>query len=714
MRKILSLILTFMMLCTFAVPAHAYARADQKIKLDDAINTAKEKLSIKTENYNFNYNYNENNLGVSAYDLSWTSKKSNGGSINVSVNSETGEIISFYQWETTTDNSSMKIPKYSRDKALKAAEKFIKKLAAEKFSQTVLKDVQQSSYDKPLYSDSYSFNFVRKVNGLEFQDNGFNITLDKNTLKIRSYNMNWDNATFAEPSKAIGLDAAKKIFAEKLGIELSYYMIYDYEAKTQTPILVYTYANANNPIDALTGDIITNGYMPRYEMDSAAKQNSATGTLTPEEQKSVDASSKYLTKDASITEVKKYLPIDDTMKLSYSNLYMDIYDGSASWAFSWDKNDTTGKYYSSMSATVNAITGKIKAFSINGNEFYPEKETPVAYTKEQAKNIAENFINTIETDKFKLTVYKNDYSQINPTDKVSDYSFRYVGKINGATCDFDSFNVIVNAYSGKIMSYSMEWKDVTLPSVDGAMTLENAYKALYAKASLNLKYQKFYNYNNPKAVPFEIKMAYVLDDFSGMFDAKTGTFIDYSGKPIKEKKAVHFTDIKGNVAENDINILVDLGVIDSEESTFSPNNAILQKDFIKLLVKTLAPSYVVTSDATLEGSNKEYDQYYQTAVQHNILNESQINPTAKVTKLDAVKLIVRTMGLGYVAENGNIFKLQYKDANKISNSYKGYVAIAAGLNIIKLTTANFDGIKAITKGQTATMIVNYMKVDLAK
>ena len=172
---------------------------------------------------------------------------------------------------------------------------------------------------------------------------------------------------------------------------------------------------------------------------------------------------------------------------------------------------------------------------------------------------------------------------------MPDYNFNYVAEINGAACSFDSFNISINPYSGKIMSYYMNWNDtIVLPPSDKAMKLEDAYTTLYKKATLKLKYVKIYNYDKV-SVNQEIKLAYVLENFSGTFDAATGVFLDYNGKPILEKAAGKYTDIKGNPAETDINLLVDLGVIDDSGSTFKPNNKILQKILLKCWLSPLDP-----------------------------------------------------------------------------------------------------------------------------
>jgi hypothetical protein len=715
MRKIIACIITFTMLFTLVTPGTVHASTEQKIKLTEAIDIAKNLLDINTENYNFNYNYNENGNGLSTWELNWSSKKSNGGGINVSINSESGDILNYNGWDPYTGQAATKIPKYSREKAYDAVQKFLNKVVPSKYAQTVLNDNNASFNDMNINNDTYNFNFVRKVNGLEFVDNGINISIDKNTLKIRSYNLNWDNGPFTDPAKAIALEEAKKSFAKKTGIELTYELITDYTLKTQTPILVYALKSGGSTIDAVTGEVINNNYGVIYPgAFDKASANKSMVQKTPEEQKSIDASSKYISKDNALVEAEKYITVDDTIKLTSSNLYVNDIDNSAIWSFNWEKNDTAKQTYSSFSASVDAITGKVKAFSMNGNDFYPDKDTPVKYTQEQALSIAQKFINGFEPDKFKITTAQDNTNPNMPKpDKITDYYFSFVGRINGAKCSFDNFNIDINAFTGKVMNYTMNWNDIKLPEADKVMNIDNAYNALYKKAQYNLKYIKIYNYNNIKGGNTEVKLAYVLDNFSGMLDANNGEFLDYNGKPVVEKKPIKYNDIKGTEGENDISLLVDMGIIDDSSDNYNPNVEILQKDFIKLLIKSLGQDYVAY-DAVQKDNNKEYDSYYDTAIQKKIITEDQKKPEETVTRQEAAKLIIKAMGIGYLAEINGVFRLGVKDSVLIPNSYKGYAALAVGLNIVSPINGTFSGAKKVTRGQSASLIVNYLKVDTGK
>lgn len=531
--------------------------------------------------------------------------------------------------------------------------------------------------------------------------------------------MNWDDATFTDPQKAISIEDARKAFESKLGIELSYNLITDYTAKTETPILAYSFKNGSLPIDAITGEVLANSYNNYFgSADMAAKSAATIGSAaqikSPEEQKAVDSSTKYISKDDAIAEAKKYISIDDTQKASYASLNVNEIDKSANWNFSWNKNDTEKQTYSYSSASINAITGKMVSFSMDGNEFVPDKDAKISYTTEQAVTIAQKFINSIEPDKFKLTVSKDNINtNYNQGSKITNYNFSYVGKINDAICNFDNFYINVNAYTGKVMNYSMNWKDIAPPVVDKVISLDKAYTNLYSKAKFKLQYVRNYDYSTSMNGVQTIKLAYVLDGFSGMLDANTGNNLDGNGKLVIETTPINYSDIKGNSAENDINILVGMGIITDNAKTFNPDGKILQKDFIKMLMISQSTGYYATS-VEASSDNNDYDTYYDAAIQKNIISASDKKPDEAITRQEAAKMIIRSMGMGYIGEVNSMFNLQFKDAASIPDNYKGYAELVAGLNILQPIDENFNGTTNMTRGQSASMIVNYLKVDTSK
>lgn len=714
MKRIISIITLTAMLISLLLTGPVYAAEDNKVDLKKAIEIAKTTFNFDASNHDFNSSYSETKYGKKLWFLNWNSTLGSGSSISVTVDAATGEIVNMNQWENSPAQSK-KIPKYTREEALKTAEELAKKLHPDKFKETKLMDEYQNSLYRPYYgNDVYSFYFMRQVNGIDFQDNGIQVQIDKNTLKVRAYNLEWDTVIpIPDSKKAIKADAAKKLYAEKLGLELAYQMIYPNPTGDPKLILVYTQKISNNPIDALTGEIITPPYYsPMYGMNEKAAM-SADGMggymPTPQEQKVIDNSSKYISKEKAIDILKKYVTVDSKYTMDNSSLYGGMGNDSATWNFGWSYNDKENNTYSYIYGAVDAVTGEVRNFGISSSENEYKPNTVPKYTKEQCKEIAEKFLQGIQPDKFKSSEYREQYYEIyNKLQNVASYNMNFIRKENGVSVPFNNLNVTVSAYTGKVTSYNMSWQNLNFPDTKGVISLEDAYKTLYAKHDLMLKYIRIYDYDR-YGESTVIKLAYMLDNFNGMIDAKSGQFIDYNGKPITETNKVAFTDIAGHKFEKDIKQLVELGILDSTESKFNPDTKILQKDFVKLLMKATQPEYYPIPYAVNDGS--EYDRYYENAIMQNILTKNEKKPDAYVTKMEASRMMVKALGVGFVADLGNIFNLDVKDAASISSENKGYAAIAAAMGLTDITSGSFQPTLELTKAETANMLINYLKVE---
>lgn len=173
-----------------------------------------------------------------------------------------------------------------------------------------------------------------------------------------------------------------------------------------------------------------------------------------------------------------------------------------------------------------------------------------------------------------------------------------------------------------------------------------------------------------------------------------------------------FEDIKGHWAEDDILALIEAGILKADSKKFAPDSKIKQKDFIKILISSLQPYYpIIPYVREDEGSNEEYEEYYKQAIARKIINEKEKNMEAEIGRAEAAKMIVNAMDLGYIAKKSEIFNINYKDADKISNELKGYAAIVTGLDIMSGSDGYFSPEVKLTKAETASIIVKFLKVE---
>lgn len=709
MKRFFSSAIAMIFVFAMLMPGTVKAQTGTKVELQQAIQIAKQALNINDSGYNFNSNYSESNNRKSWY-LSWNSTTN--GNISVTVDADTGEILNYYSWKPDNETTS-RIPKYTEDEAKKAAINFLEKVAPDKFKQTKEIENKNGTYNMNdiYYNPDYNFTFVRLVNGIPYRNNQITVSVGKNTLEVHSYYLNWDNITFPDSKASISNDEAIKIFKDKLGLKLQYNLVYSqvYDGNSSKPqaILVYSIYK-NSPIDALTGEVIdSNSYYSTAYGVAGNKEmgmGSTYNDLSPQEQKAVENTGKYMTKDKALQIVKNSLPftIGNEYKLDSANLYSDYTGTSANWNFSFSYNKDNN--YNYISASVDAVTGELKSFYRGGSDIDNIQGKETKYTKEQAKKIAEDYLNKIQPDKFKQVEYQD--ININES-KVSSYQFNYVYKANGILCPFNTISINVSPYTGEITNYYINWISVELPSAQNIISSDEAYNILFNNADFGLNYIAIYDYTKSEPQNPEIKLAYQLNDFYNFIDAKTGQIVDYNGKPITSGTNIEFTDINNNWAEKDIKLLAQLGIADGKDGKFYPDNNILQKDFIKMLVKTIQPVY----EPIPLKSGDDYDNYYNIAIQKKIITEKEKKPDTLVTRQDAAKFLVRSFGVNFIADLNNIFTLNFKDANKISSSLRGYVAIASGLKLMNGSDGYFNPDSNLTRAEAAAILVRYLMLD---
>ncbi|MGE5473142.1 MAG: YcdB/YcdC domain-containing protein, partial [Ignavibacteriales bacterium] len=465
MRKIISLLLTVIMVLTAIPVSFAQESTEPKMSLEKAIELAKSKLKVPEKDFNFNSNYTENNDGKNLWFLNWNSKVQSQKSFDTSVtiNADTGDIVSYSSY--TEKKNVSRIPKYTIEQAKKAAEEFISNIDAEKFKETKLFEKQYLSGNEYL-SDTYSFSYVRYIGDIPYIDNYFNIFIDKSTLNVTSFQLEWDSDIISLQKANITIDQAKEIFKDKLGVELSYKLVSDNGDYTNPKaILVYSLKYGNKPIDAKTGEILKDGYYYangegyyRKNMNKAKEDQKAQ--LTPEEQKAVDKTKKYIKKELALEIAKKYLNLESGYTLTNSNLY-DDYLGmqDAVWSFYWEykapqnsKVKVASERYGSQSCSVDAVTGEVRSFYISDSKFEAPKDAKMKYNKETAKKLADAFIKKILPQKSKDFEFRDYdlYNQSYDNSTPKYFYFNYVRKQGNAYCPFNKVNITVDAYNGII------------------------------------------------------------------------------------------------------------------------------------------------------------------------------------------------------------------------------------------------------------------------
>jgi len=205
--------------------AESIVRGVPEIGLDD---------EYKLTNVYLSKSYPENDKYV--YSLSF-SKEVKGESekdtryyyASVSLNAQTGEIISFYNDSYYSEDYYKMEPKYDKDAAKAEVEKFLSDFNQAKFAETLLDEGEDGdiiileSSEKQRY---YYFHYTRQVNGIPFPDNYIRVGFDAVIGKVTNYNMRWFDVEFPGLENVITEQDAYKSLFEKIGLELQYKNIY--------------------------------------------------------------------------------------------------------------------------------------------------------------------------------------------------------------------------------------------------------------------------------------------------------------------------------------------------------------------------------------------------------------------------------------------------------------------------------------------------------
>jgi hypothetical protein len=723
-RKI-ALLLAVIMLTAVFIPVQTFAAADNK-GLERAIKLAKEKFTIP-EDFKFDYNvYTENDKNV--WYLNWTSKDDSGGSISVRID-DGGVILGYDSWKPYDYSQPRKLPKVSKQDAKKRADEFL-----ERVNPGVLGSVKYQENNQNTLADyTYSFTYTRIFNDIPYYNNYASIGVNKDTGEVQNYYLNWtDGLDFPSAAGKITVEKAQEAYKNKLGLWMIYRYSYEDEKLKVYPVYTTRYDNGYYAVDALTGERLQlqEGYYGPYYgggMQEVAKLEmsrslggGAAITLTPEEQKAVEEASKLITAGEAekIARNLKYLSLTSDYKLQSSNLSRDwpARDEFVWYLYFAKESTEKDREYRHTNVTVDAKTGEVKSFYTSLP--YNEKDK-AKYDKAASKAAVESFLKEFKPVLSGQSEYMEDYSPYYPRhasgEAQTQYSFRYIRKINGIAFPDNAINVEYSAVHGKVISFNMNWFNIEFPPVDRAISLDSAYSRLYSDVGMELQYRPVYQqpsqdkpliYSPDNAKPV-VKLVYSLTpNLPLYFDANTGIMLNYDGKPYKPVKTAAYTDISGHYAEEKIKVLAEYGIA-LEGTELKPDSTISQKDFLALISKTMNNYY--WQPLTTNSTQKEIDAFYSFLIREGVVRQEEKAPGSPITREDAVKYLIRSMKYDKVADIKGIFICSFKDKDQINPDLLGYVAIAGGLNIIDAGSSDFKPKAKLTREDALVMIYNYLQ-----
>jgi len=668
---------------------------------------------------------------------------------------DSGEIISINQWNSDSYGKAITL---LEDEAKKISIDFIKSLETERFKETeevTVKSPTVIPYDMKInYSDSdnYYFMFVRKINGEFFPNNYFAVTVSGVNGSVLSYEMKWDNATYADNKQLLSDTRARAIFEKEDRLQLKYVKLNEYNQKEGkniilTPVYVYE-PKESDKINATNGKLLTYdelynwGYYgyPIYRgnttlesmMDKVALGQAVE--MIPEE----GVISKEKAEQIVINTIKDHVDIEG-IKLN-STSYTNYYGGVKGkfWSVYWYSNEGI-KYLNSV---VNAENGEVLNLSYSKNERYelmPETRTLEKIDSSKQNTIKNDDILKIVNEKIEEIFPKTKdnlkleikFDNAKNEGEVYLSSPRYVDNI---VFEDNYTNIRYNTTTKEITSLNYRWDDIEVQKSNSIIDKKKAHKIFYDKVGfekylVQLKDLEKFKQEGLELPKEELLPVYGLKNFGfNYINALNGKILNYSGQEHKEEKnqATQFKDIKESPYKRDILLMDKMGILKVIDETFKPDDALLRKDALKWIVEIgwSNKAYYVDRYYAPSNENKEKDyfkdiskdnsyyKYIEAAVEFGIIDGGDyFKPDEKISKIELTKWIINAMKQKELAKYSSIFQTPYKDKELIKTEDTGYVALAKYYNIFgdKNIEVEFEPGKNLNTGKFIQFMYQFIK-----
>lgn len=670
MKKIIALALTFCMIFSLTV----MAGEDTEVK--EVLTLIKGRLPDTEGFEHFESTKRQSGENVN-YSFMWYSSGEDYKEMMVRA-TKSGIILSYnYYEEEKTDNRPTVNKPYTEeflDEAKELSDK-INPLIKDKI------EISCRNMTESLYGNDYYFTLTHVENGIPVYGNTGFLVIASDGVTLKSYSLNFDEGvSYENPQKIIGKDEAKEAFYKEIGMELKYRTKYD--GKERSTYLSYmpkvTYGTY---IDAFTGKAIT---PEAYEggmfktMNSASEESvtmdSAAGSVSFSEAElsEFEKLSELLSKEESEKIIKGLnLLRENDLKAESFTTNRDYYDEEI---YYHNLTYRTGDYYARVK--LDAKSGKIMSFYQSDNFMKDDKEIK----ESEAKKAIDKVVDVLSfEDAFVTEESENAFTR------------RYKRIVNDIPYEDDNIHITVSKKDGSLISYSYSYTDIEFPSPDGVISeKEAAYKLIEQK-----EYKPYYYISRNKDKEIKTYLIYMFTEGPYEIDGFTGELKNPYGVAVIPE----YKDIEGHFAEEAIKTLARFG-IGFEEENFRPDDAISQKDYLTLLTMAIVrhQGVVIT---------KDYDagRIYNDSYIRNILDKSEIDEDAVVTRLNGAIYFIRALGLDEVASLENIFACPFSDVSE----KEGYVSILYGLNVIKGDSeGKFNPQKSVTRAEAALMIYNYL------
>ncbi len=711
------------------------AKKEANISKEEAIKRAKQAMDIQEDYEREDVRFNTRHPDGQVWEVRWNKQEDNSyHNISVTVDAESGDIVSLRQHHNNRDEERSFPPKVDYEKAVSIAQSYIMKHHAGLKGGLVLdEETKERSQERPFrrtYEHQVEFN--QEVNGVPFERNSIRFSINGNGT-ITNMNFNWQyDLNFEESDQIVSNKEAADAFYDHFKADLQYQLNrhVNRPGEDADPKLVY------NPVgkvedsyrwfgllDAETGEWLTRDNEP-YGEDNVykiAEEPVANDTVPVEERK------EELTQEEASAIVTESFDIPEEYQLEDAN-YDENYrrdDGNPSWRFYWRKDERSHPM-EDIRATVDAKTGELIRYSDDRDRYNRSNEMPedfeVKVTKEDAKAKALNLVKEVAKTKldrlYVMTPRENTYRD---EDIPHSYSITFVRKENDLKVEGQQISVTIESDTGKIVNYYQRWNNnIEFPKVEDVISEEKAKEALFNNYNMKL----IHHLPLPRDEEEENKDTMIVYqptpkilDHRVYLDAKTGKWMDEETGEIYSKEEKKAKDITDHPNKEQLQNMLAYNIFElDEDSNLNPDEELTRSGFVKVLMKALGYGgyyYGRDEEVPFEDITEEHEDYSYviTALRRNLLDDdaNKFHPDEKVDRASVSKLLVEALGYDKLASFEGVFEPAFEDVE--DDKYAGHIALVNRLDILSGDGDEFYPEKAVTKADAAVAIMKFLELE---
>jgi len=658
------------------------------------------------------------------WSFNWVKKVANSEDVersySVSIHADTGEVNAYSRYVRGASN----IPyakRISYEDARKQAENFLAQYNSGKAEQTRLYVRDMPAPKTPLNSAiSYSFRFVRAVDGVLFPDNSADITVN-GAGDVVGYSLAWNDVNFAKPATVISPEEAEKQMTVQATARLSYLLPWEKEGEDRSkPVLAY-----QNPftfyIDAKDGTALSSASLA--PLASVSDPEPVSERPLPARHSGQALSQDEAAKLASDTfDLGKY-------ELRSANYRERDYRGNRPvWNLEYGEKDNRDSGFAYVS--IDAKTGDVYAFN---KDVRPLKTDDGSAQKVNPDALKAKAIESIRkwTPTAASQLYRVDRSQDDSFKGNSDrYGVTFSRYLDGIAAATGSASVIFDTRTGELLSYYAEFGSETYPAKPGshlpqeeavaAWAKEAETEAVYVLTPLGEEDRKKME-ATPSYVPKRTaKLVYraTTTPFEQAYylDAGTGEWRSQSSGKVIHLHRPEPSDLKGHPAEEELLLMYEYDALSLIDGKIIPQKEITRGEMIEMLMISLNsgkfyPMYAADRKATYGdvANGSRYFSAVEAAVDRGLLDKSasKLNPDEPINREELADMIVRALGYSNLAEYSSMFQSSLTDIAGMK--HRGSIIIATTLGIIPSDKQTFKPQAAVSRADAAVAFTRFLE-----